>query len=439
MKRDLDALATTSFDLAVIGGGVIGVATARDAARRGLKVALLERDDFASAASEAMSHLIHGGIRYLAQGHLRQVSRSLSERAIWRRIAPDHVAPLHFLMPLIGKSARSRWALAAGTRLFEALGGNGFGRLLSPAEAIAAEPALDLPGLQGALRYSDCRLERPEYLVLAMLADGAGHGMVAANHAEAAALDKDDRVWRLTVRDHVGGASFRLRALAVANISGPWAAQLATRLVPGQRAARLVASKGIHLVTRAVTSSHAIALSGNGEHGFVAPFGSFSLVGTSDVPVSGDFSRPVASPGDIAELTARLTRLLPSLQPALEHPLAAFAGIRALPGEGGDTYSAVRDFRIADHAGDGAAGFYSVYGGKWTTARFVAEAAVDRIARYLGRRLRPCDTRSAPIPALPEAQLAALLAVTPEDRERRRSRLSVLESRFGSQADRRQV
>ena len=237
MQRDLDAFAAKPFDLAIIGGGVIGAAMARDGARRGMKVALVEREDFACAASEAMSHLIHGGMRYLAQGQLSQVFQSLAERAIWRRIAPAHVAPQPFLMPLINKGAVSQASLSAGTRLFDWLGGNGWGRRLSAAQAIAAEPALELPGLQGAFAYCDCRLDRPERLVLAMLGDAVAHGAVVANHCEAIRLAVNSAGHELILLDRLTDREHVLRTKMVANVTGPWAAKLAGKLIPGQKCA----------------------------------------------------------------------------------------------------------------------------------------------------------------------------------------------------------
>ncbi len=428
MQRDLDRLSAAPFDLAVIGGGVIGVSVARDAARRGMKVALVERDDFACAASEAMSHLIHGGIRYLAQGHLKQVFQSLEERAIWQKIAPDHVIPQTFLMPLYGKGALARATLAIGAGLFELLGGKGIGRRLTASEAISAEPVLDHPALQGAVTYSDYRLERPEHLVMAMLADAAGHGAVVANHLEANGLRQTSDGLKLTARDTITGEVVEITAAMVANVTGPWTAQLASRLLAGQGAAKLVASKGIHILTHQITKSHAIALSGKGEHAFIVPFGSHSLVGTSDEPYTGDLADVQPTPAEIDELVERVGRLLPSTKPFLQAPVGAFAGVRALPGAAGDTYSASRDFSICDHSADGCARLYSVHGGKWTTARLVARKAVDRFATALGGNFRQCDTQTALIPPLQPTQLREMMAVTEQDRARRRSRLSMLES-----------
>ena len=434
MQRDLDAMAGRKFDLAVIGGGVIGSAIARDAARRGIRVVLLERDDFACAASEAMSHLIHGGIRYLAQAHFIQIAQSLRERRIWRRVAPGFVKPQPFMVPLFNKGVASRLTLSAGTRLFELAGGNGFGQHLSPSQAIAAEPLLDLPGLAGACLYSDCRIDQPERLVLAMLADACANGAQIANHAEVEAMAVDNTHLRLVARDAMCGETFTLQADKVANVTGPWAQKLATRLLPDQAGAKLTASKGIHIVTRQLTRSHALALSGKGEHAFIVPWGGFSLIGTTDTADTGDPGSAVATSAEVHELTAKVLRLLPSAKHVFEHSVSTFAGVRALPGASGDTYSASRDFQIVCHANDGAPSFFSVYGGKWTTARLVAEKAVDRITRDFQRSLKPCDTATASIvvPLVSTSidnaaqDFVGEMALTEGDRMRRMSRLEVL-------------
>jgi glycerol-3-phosphate dehydrogenase len=435
MQRDLDALVKTRFDLAVIGGGVIGAAIARDAARRGMVVALVERDDFACGASEAMSHLIHGGIRYLAQGQLTQVVQSMAERAIWRRTAPDFVSPQPFLVPLIDKGMMAKLALSLGTRLFEMLGRNGLGRRLSRAETVAAEPALDSVGLEGAYRYSDSRVDQPERLVLALLEDAARHGAVIANHAEAVGLERRGAGIRLSVHDAATASRLQLDAGAIANVTGPWAEQLASRLVPGQRSVALTASKGIHIVTRQLTKTHAVTLPGRHEYAIIVPWGGYSLIGTTDDAYEGDLAKLSATPAEVAALTEKVTRLLPSAREVLKEPIATFAGARALPGAAkGDTYSVARDFAIVAHAEDGVPGFFTIYGGKWTTARLIAERTVDRLVTTLSRSAKPCDTARAIIPPLPsvigEAGLdrasADEMASTEADLLRRMTRLHTL-------------
>jgi glycerol-3-phosphate dehydrogenase len=191
---------------------------------------------------------------------------------------------------------------------------------------------------------------------------------------------------------------------------------VADTLLRGQRHVRLTRSKGVHFATNAIARSAALALSDGKSHAFVVPWKGYALVGTSDVAVANTTAS--AQPGDLAELEARLHRLLPGIGP-LEH-LDAYAGVRALPGATGSTYKAARDIAFADHADEGASGFFAIYGGKWTTARLMAERAVDAVARYLGAPVRPCDTTRVPLLCAPESpadilrELRARLPAWPE-------------------------
>jgi glycerol-3-phosphate dehydrogenase len=408
VKRDLAALEDRRFDLAIVGAGVVGAAIARDAARRGLGVALIDGQDFAAATSEAMSHMVHGGIRYLAQGEFGQVRLSLAERAVWRRIAPHQVSLLPCMVPLAGGFSHN-FALRAGVMLFNALGGR---NVLAPGErvrlaldragALAAEPAIEQPALKGALVYHDCRVDEPERVVLG-LAKSAWHaGAVVANHVACDGLVlRGGKVEGIAAIDRIGGGRLTIRTACVVNATGAWTGIVAGKLLSGQKQAALTLSKGIHLVVPQFVRRHALTLAGKGEHGFVLPWRGMNLVGTTDELISGDPSDASVEAADAEQLVAKIARLLPASRQALQSVAATYAGVRALPGSGADTYAMSRDGACADHRTDGAAGFFSVFGGKWTTARVMAEAAVDRIAEALGKPLRPCDTATAALEDAP--------------------------------------
>jgi glycerol-3-phosphate dehydrogenase len=410
MQRDIARLARPVFDLAIIGGGIIGAAIARDASRRGMRVALIERGDFGSAASEAMSRTIHGGLRYLAQGRFGLVREALQERAIWMRTAPGFVCEQMFILPLTG--GVSAFKANAAIALYERLAGQRPARL-TRSQALEREPVLDIPGLTGAAVYHDARIDDPHRLIIALLRDAAEHGCVMANHVECAGLRiKDERVTGLAACDLISSAPLDIHASNIVNATGPWAQRLADLLLPGQRQARLTASKGVHILTRPMTNGHAIALSGKGEHGFVLPWMGMSLIGTTDEPCNADGAESRATPEQLRQLTQKIGRLLPASKPFLDAPLGSYAGVRALPGSHRDSYRAGREVALRDHAADGADGFISVFGGKWTTARRIAEMVADRLALRFDGRLRPCDTRVAQV--APPAQSG-----TVEDRVRR--------------------
>ena len=199
MRRATDRLANETFDVLIVGGGVTGACVARDASRRGLKVALVERGDFANATSAHNSKLIHGGLRYLRNFELGLVRESLRERRIWQRIAPHLVHPLPFLVPLYGGSTKARATLAAGLTLYDILS---FDRgwlddprqrlpghsWLSAAKAREREPILDQPNLDGAFLYYDAQMSSPERLALECLIDADAHGAAIANYVEAGRL-----------------------------------------------------------------------------------------------------------------------------------------------------------------------------------------------------------------------------------------------------------
>src|ERR1700761_3080967 len=206
MRRELNRLSSEVFDLLIIGGGVTGACVARDAALRGLKVALIEKNDFAHATSAHNSKLTHGGLRYLRNFELGLVRESLKERHIWQRIAPHLVHPLPFLVPLYGGGFKARATLSAGLTLYDVLS---FDRgwlddpaqrlpghsWLSAKEALAREPVLDGPGLDGAFQYYDAQMYSPERLPLECLPDADARGAALANYIEAGRLlARDGRV-----------------------------------------------------------------------------------------------------------------------------------------------------------------------------------------------------------------------------------------------------
>lgn len=357
MKRNLRELESRQFELCIIGGGIIGACIARDAARRGLSVALVEMNDFASAASEAMSHTIHGGIRYLAQGRFALVREALLEKQVWLEAAPE------FIMPLA--DGFSALKMKSGIALYQLLSGKR-AQFHSAGAALELEPNLARPGLSGAAVYDDARVDDPHRLIIAILQDAASHGAVIANHVECTGLmSADDSVTGLNVNDCLSGAQFQARAAYIVNASGPWAQKLASRLVPVQKQARLAASKGIHILTPPISNSHAIAVSGRCEHGFILPWKGMSLVGTTDDAFHGDAGSAQPSEQEISRLIEKITRLLPQTRPFLDKPISSFGGVRALPGAAGDTYRASRDVAVCDHAADGMSGLFSVFGGKW--------------------------------------------------------------------------
>jgi glycerol-3-phosphate dehydrogenase len=400
MRRNLARLADEAFDLLIIGGGATGACVARDASLRGLRVALVERGDFAAATSAHNSKLVHGGLRYLRNLELRLVRESLSERRIWQRIAPHLVQPLPFLLPLYGQDWRSRATLGAGLTLYDALAFDR-GWLDDPAQrlpghtwlnrraAIEREPVLDQADLAGAFLYYDAQMYSPERLALECLLDAASNGAAIANYLEAQSLLlRNGRCLGASVCCAESGEHFDVRAKATLVATGPWADLFLSRALGMSSSHKLLRSKGIHLLVPALTRGDALTVAAEGGHFFVLPWRDHTLLGTTDTAFKDDPDTLAVSDRDITTFLAFIARHLP--QAGLEPSRVEYfyAGLRPLVDDGSsDTYGASRRSELVDHAAeDRIDGLFSAIGGKWTTSRKLAQSVVDTIARKLDIR-----------------------------------------------------
>src|SRR3569832_301175 len=324
MRRATDRLANETFDGLIVGGGITGACVARDAALRGLKVALAERGDFANATSAHNSRLIHGGLRYLRNFELGLVRESLRERRIWQRIAPHHVHPLPFLVPLYGAGAKARATLAAGLTLYDLLSfdrkwlDDAGQRLpghswLGAEEARRNEPDLDHPNLDGAFLYYDAQMDSPERLALECLIEADANGAALANYVEATQLVlKDRRVERCRMRDVMSGEMLEVRARTTLVAAGPWADIFLEHAVSRPSSHKLLRSKGIHLITPALTHRFALTMATEHGHFLVLPWRGHTLLGTTDTAFSGDPDMLAVGEDDIASFLAFINRNLPN-------------------------------------------------------------------------------------------------------------------------------
>jgi glycerol-3-phosphate dehydrogenase len=412
MRRDLERLARQTFDLLIIGGGVTGACIARDAALRGLSVALIEKNDFAHATSAHNSKLIHGGLRYLRNFELGLVRESLKERRIWQRTAPHLVQPLLFFVPLYGGGWKARATLSAGLTLYDVLA---FDRAwlddpaqrlpghswLDARDAVAREPALDGPGLEGAFLYYDAQMYAPERLALECVLDADAHGAAAANHLEAASLlTCNGAVAGATVRDVFTGWSFDIRAKLAILAAGPWADLFLAQALGRPASHKLLRSKGIHVVVPAMTREAALTVAAGGGHFFVLPWRGHSLLGTTDTAFPGAPDDVSVTEADIQGFLGFVNEHLPSSHLKRSDVIHFYAGLRPLVADGArSTYGASRRAEMIDHQKDDRIdGLFSVIGGKWTTSRHLAEQVVDAIVTKLGAKARACATGTAILP-----------------------------------------
>lgn len=384
-----------AFDVLVVGGGVIGCGVARDAARRGLRVALFEQEDFGSGTSSGSTRLIHGGLRYLEMLDFGLVRLDLREREILLRLAPHLIKPLRFLLPFYGSSALTRLKMRAGMWLYDALSFDrslAGHRMLSPDDAHAAEPRLVRQGLQGAAAYSDAQASLPERLCIENVVDAMAHEAVVCNHSRVvAAVVADGRIRGLRVHDLIAQREVEVMGRVVVNAAGPWfdrvAGVLQTRARP-----RVRTTRGIHIAC-ANPPAHALALPSavDGRLTFVIPWLEYAWVGTTDLDYEDD-------PADVTATPQEIDYLRRSVEPyvgTLGDVLFTNAGVRALVRREGEASAVTRSHQII--AEQDPVGLVSIIGGKLTGYRAIAEEATQRVCRLLDVTTRG-TTSTVPLP-----------------------------------------
>jgi glycerol-3-phosphate dehydrogenase len=395
-----------AFDLIIIGGGINGAGIARDAALRGMRVCLVEQDDFCAATSRWSSRLIHGGLRYLEHGELGLVRESLRERDTLLATAPHLVRPLPLLIPIFRGARRGRAAIGAGMWLYDMLSADKSlprHRMLDAAGTAAAAPGLRTEALLGSASYYDAQATFPERLVLENLLDARrlGAELRPRTCAERVLVDAG-RVIGVSARDLATGAVETLAAPLVVNAAGPWVDRLLAGM-PGRRMRRFIGgSKGTHIVVDPLPGLGASACyaeaAADGRPFFVIPWNGLTLIGTTDIAFDGDPGTVTTEPAEIDYLLAETARLFPRavLSRGVIH--YSYVGVRPLPrAEGRDQAAITRRHQLRHHR-TVARGLYSVIGGKLTTYRSLAEQVVDRLARKLPREIGPCGTATRALP-----------------------------------------
>ncbi len=400
-RAALDALAREPFDVLVVGGGITGAGVARDAAMRGLRTALVEKDDFASGTSSRSSRLVHGGVRYLEHGELRLVFEASQERRTLQRIAPHLVRPLAFTWPVYAGARIARWKLGAGLAMYDLLAAF---RNVARHERLSAdgvmrrEPRLLSDHLRGGARYWDA-LTDDARLTLATIRSAIAAGATVVNHARVTALAKDaQRVTGATVADQLSGSEVTVTARVVVNATGPWSDD--TERLAGSTATAVHGSKGVHVIVPRSRIGNEAALTllapRDGRVFFVLPAGDFAIIGTTDTfePVGPDQVR--ASTADVAYLLESANHFFPDATLTSDDVITAWAGLRPLVAseEGGDDPGGVsREHAVSARV----PGLVRITGGKLTTYRVMARDTVDVVQRSLGARVTPTRTAESPL------------------------------------------
>lgn len=384
------------FDLAIVGGGINGAGIARDAAGRGIRVLLIEQNDLASATSSASTKLIHGGLRYLEYGAFRLVREALAEREVLMRMAPHLIRPLRFVMPH-NRALRPAWRLRAGLFLYDRLGGRrilpGTRRLDLTLGAVAVPLKRQY---QLGFEYSDCSVDDSRLVVLNAV-DAAARGAVIRTRTRLVRADREGGAWHLVL--NARGRREVATARVLVNAAGPWVGQLMQSMLRLKTAARVRLVKGSHIVVRRLFNHDRayIFQSPDGRVEFAIPFArDFTLIGTTDEDFDGDPAGAAASPQEIGYLCRAVSVYLrEAVTP--QHVVWTFAGVRALYDDGTPRATdATRDYVLALDRPYREAPLLTVYGGKITTYRRLAEAALAAIGRLFAAG--PPWTDAAPLP-----------------------------------------
>lgn len=393
------------FDLIVVGAGINGAGIARDAAARGLRVALVEREDIGSGTSNYSGRLIHGGLRYLEQGDVRLVRESLRERELLFRLAPHLVKPAPLIMPFYSHNRRSNWTIRAGMIAYDILSYDKsvpWHFKLSREETLRRCPGINPDGLGGSVIFMDGQVIWSERLCVEVALAAYAHGAKIYTYAEVDGfLWEGARVTGVRYTDRLSGERHALAAPVVVNAAGPWVDAVLSH--DGSTNRRFIGgTKGSHLVVNPFPGAPSDVVyyesQSDGRLVLVIPWGAQYLIGTTDQRFTGSPENARADDGEVDYLLGEVNRLIPEAHLTRDDVAYTYSGIRPLPyAPEKSEWNVSRSHVIHDHA-PGQDGLYSIIGGKLTTYRSLAEETVDVVFRKLGMKPPRCVTASLPFP-----------------------------------------
>jgi D-erythritol 1-phosphate dehydrogenase len=400
------------FDVIVVGGGINGVGIARDAAGRGLSVLLCEKDDLAQGTSSRSGKLVHGGLRYLEYYEFRLVREALIEREVLLRSAPHIIWPMRFVLPH-SPEQRPAWMIRVGLFLYDHLGGR---RILAPTRSVDLSTAPEGDPLRKnfkrAFEYSDCWVDDARLVVLNAVDVRNRGGMVLTRTSLVSARRAGDK-WRVDLRSVRDGQSLAAAGRVIVNAAGPWVEDVLRRA--GRNAdnrVRLV--KGSHIITRKFWSGDQAYLLQHDDKRviFVNPYeGDLALIGTTDIPFYGQAEEVSIDRAEIEYLLSVVDRYFEDA-PKFSEVIHSFSGVRPLFDDKATNPSAVtRDYAFDIDAPDGQAAMLSIFGGKITTYRKLAEHALEKLSSYFPQVTGPW-TEHAPLPGgnIPDADFSLFLS-----------------------------
>jgi glycerol-3-phosphate dehydrogenase len=407
----LARLAESPLDVLIVGGGIVGSGVARDAAMRGLRVGLVDQQDFAAGTSSRSSRLLHGGLRYLEQGRVGLVHEASVEKKTVQKIAPHLCDPLGFVFPAYKGEGRALWQLRIGVKIYDLLcGGRNFqpSRGFSENETRTMLPALKSKNLAGSVRYFDA-LTNDARLVLDTLRSAATNGAAIVNYTRFHDARREGNVWVCELEDRETDRTVTVRARTIVNATGPWADH-----VP-HSAVKLRLSKGIHIVIerKRLPVPSAVVITEGKRILFVIPWGERVIIGTTDTDYRGEPEDVAVETTDVSYVLRTVNEFFPSLRLTENDLISSWAGLRPLianPDGSPSDISRAHQITCPEPA------WWDVAGGKLTTYRLMAEQTVDQIAKHLGARTTPCRTATEPL--LRPEQVNAFSGILPAPRGR---------------------
>jgi len=383
-------LQSEQFDILVIGGGITGAGVVRDAALRGYKTALIEKDDFASGTSSKSSKLVHGGFRYLKNLEFGLVHEALMERKNLMDIAPHLVHPIQCLFPVYKDSSVPGWMIQLGMLLYDGLSFTkriGLHKLIPLGKNDKPEPGLLKKGLEKLFMYYDSRADDTR-LVMATIQSAVQSSAITANYVKAIdVLNENDKVVGIRARDEISGNEFEIRAHVVANATGPWSDPVRQALLKDNKQ-RLRTTKGIHIIVRAedlaIKRTMILSTIQDKRPVFAIPWRKFVILGTTDTYFDGDPDWVDIGDDDVDYLLETYNHYFPKGNLTKQNVISAYSGLRPLTFEEGKSAGQVtREYQIFE----GPDSFFNIIGGKLTTYRTMAQELVDRLGNALDESL----------------------------------------------------
>ncbi len=406
-NQTVQALTAQTLDILVIGGGIVGSGIARDAAMRGLRVGLIEQYDFAFGTSSRSSRLLHGGLRYLAQGRVGLVHEASVEKKIVHQIAPHVSDPLAFVFPTYsGNKEWKLWQLKIGVKIYDLLcGGRNLGASTwqSKADALKKIPELQPANLNGAVRYYD-GLTNDARLVLDTLRSAKKAGANVLNYCRYETAQFNSGKWSCILNNELTGEKYQVHAKAVVNATGPWAGKTQHSHV------QLRLTKGVHIVVdrKKVPVPDAVVMTEGKRILFAIPWGERTILGTTDTDYHGPLEKVFADSSDITYVLRITNQHFPSAKLIPADVISAWAGLRPLIA---DPNGKPSDISRSHEIKNPEPQWWDVAGGKLTTYRLMAEQAVDQIVRKLSFKAEKCRTAKEPL--LPKSETDGLSSITP--------------------------